>query len=66
MPNQTGISSDQAASEVLSLHKSVEEFSKQASRQTKKMICLTRVLAWLTAIMTVLVGLQVYLTISKL
>jgi len=66
MPNQMGIPSNQAASEVHSLRESVAEFSIQASRQTQKMINLTRVLAWLTVIMTVLVGLQAYLTISKL
>jgi hypothetical protein len=63
MPSQVGISGDQAASEVNRLRKSVEEFSNQASKQTKQMVKLTRVLAWLTAIMMVLVGVQIYLAI---
>ena len=65
MPNQVGIPGNQAASEVNSLRKSMADFSNQANRQTKKMIKLTFVLTWLTAVMTVLVGLQVYLTIFK-
>jgi len=63
MPPQVGIGGDQAAKEVHSLQESVAEFNKQASKQTGKIIKLTRVLIWLTAIMTALVGLQVYLTI---
>jgi hypothetical protein len=65
VPNQVGISSDLAASEVNRLRKAVEEFSNQASKQTAKMIRLTRVMAWLAAIMTVLVAVQVYLAIVK-
>lgn len=63
MPSQVGISGNQAASEVDLLRKSIEEFNDQASKQTKQMLRLTRVMAWLTAIMTVFVGVQVYLAI---
>ncbi len=65
MSSQVGISSNQAASEVDRLHKSLEEFAKKAGEQTNQMLRLTRVLAWLTTIMTVLVGVQVYLAIFK-
>jgi hypothetical protein len=65
MSSQVGISSDQAATEVDRLRKSLEEFAKKAGEQTNQMIRLTRVLAWLTAIMTVLVGGQVYTAIFK-
>jgi Mg2+ and Co2+ transporter CorA len=65
MTSQVGISSNQAATEVHSLKESIAEFSNQASRQTNRMIKLTCVLTWLTAVMTVLVGLQAYLAIFK-
>lgn len=65
MPNQAGISSDLAASEVDRLRKSLEEFAQKASEQTNQMLRLTRVLAWLTAIMTVLIVVQIYLAILK-
>jgi hypothetical protein len=65
MHSQVGISGDLAASEVSLLRKSVEEFSLQASKQTKQMLKLSQILAWLTAIMTVLVGIQLYLAIFK-
>jgi hypothetical protein len=65
MASQVGMPSSQAASEVSSLRKSMDEFNNQASKQTKQILQLTRVLAALTAIMTVLVGVQVYLAIFK-
>lgn len=65
MSSQVGISSNQAASEVDRLRKSLEEFAKKAGEQTNQMLRLTRVLTWLTAIMTVLVGVQVYKTIFR-
>lgn len=65
MSSQVGIPSNQAASEVDRLRRSLEEFAKKAGEQTKQMLYLTRVLAGLTAIMTVLVGVQIYLTIFK-
>jgi hypothetical protein len=65
MSSQMGISSNQAASEVDRLRKSLEEFAKKAGEQTNQMLRLTRVLTGLTAIMTVLVGVQIYLIIFK-
>jgi hypothetical protein len=65
MPSQVGISGDLAASEVSQLRKSVGEFSDQASKQTKQMLQLTRVLTWLTGIMTLLVVVQICLAIFK-
>jgi Mg2+ and Co2+ transporter CorA len=64
MPSQVGIG-DSAATEVNRLRESVDEFSRQANKQTNQMLKLTRILAWLTAMMTVLVGAQLYLAIFK-
>jgi hypothetical protein len=49
---------DLAASEVAILRKSIEDFDCQASAQTKQIIKFTKVLIWLTTIMTVLASVQ--------
>ncbi len=64
MNEQVGMSSDQAAGEVFRLRQSIEEFNKQASKQTQQMLNLTRVIAVLTGIMAVLVVFQIYLAIT--
>jgi predicted lysophospholipase L1 biosynthesis ABC-type transport system permease subunit len=58
---EKGIGGDLAAGEVFRLRQSIEEFNKQASKQTQQMLRLTRVIAVLTAIMTVAVVVQIYL-----
>ncbi len=63
-PQQVGMGGDLAASEVSILRKSIEEFNKQASKQTQEMIHLTYVIAALTAIMTIFVGVQIYLALT--
>jgi hypothetical protein len=58
MPSQVGMHGDLAASEVAILRKSIEDFDCQASAQTKQIIKFTKVLIWLTTIMTVLASVQ--------
>lgn len=62
---QVGIGGDEAAREMFALRKTIEEFNKQASKQTEKMIRLTHVIAWLTGVMTVAVFVQIYLAIVR-
>jgi hypothetical protein len=65
MSQQEGISADLAATETLALRKAIEEFNKQSSDQTKQMLCLTRVIAWLTAVMTIVSVFQIYTTFAR-
>ncbi len=67
---EVGIGGDLAAGEVFRLRQSIEEFNMQASAQTQQMLRMTQrmfylnwTIAGLTIIMTVLVGVQVYLAI---
>ncbi len=43
------------------LQKTIEEFNRRASKQTRWLLILTVVLTFLTTVMTVLVGWQIYL-----
>ena len=63
--SQVGIGDDLAASETLALRKTIEEFNKQASKQTQQMLRLTHVIAWLTGVMTIGVLVQIYLAIVR-
>lgn len=63
---QAGISLDLAANEVFALRNSIEEFNKQTNKQTQQMLRLTRVIAWLTGVMTIGVIAQIYLVIISL
>ena len=65
MSNQVGVPGNLAALEVHRLQKAVEDFSRQATKQTNQMLKLTRVLAWLTAAMTILACGQLYLVIFR-
>lgn len=65
MTGQVGVSSNQAASEVDRMRKAIEEFNEKAAEQTSEIIRLTSKLTWLTAIMTVLVAVQLYMTIFR-
>lgn len=46
------------------LHESIKEFNDQSSRQTEKMLRLTRVIIFLAVIMALEVGFQIYLAIQ--
>lgn len=63
IPKQVGIGVDLSAKETFELRKSIEEFNKHASKQTQQMLHLTYAIAVLTGIMTVLVGVQIYLAV---
>lgn len=61
------------ANETKNLHKSIVDFNEQSSKQTEqmlqlsnRMLRLTRVITFLTLIMTIGVGIQIYLTITGL
>jgi hypothetical protein len=45
------------------LHETIKEFNEQTSLQTKQMLRLTRVMAWLTFVMLVGLAVQIYLAI---
>lgn len=62
---QVGGGGDLAARETFELRKSIEEFNKQASKQTQQMIFLTWAIAVLTLIMTGAVFFQIYLAIVQ-
>jgi len=53
-------------SSVDSLHSSIKEFNKQTANQNKRMLQLTLVIAVLTLVMTVAVGVQIYLAVRIL
>ena len=63
MQSGTGMPLDTAGRETVGLLKSIEEFNRQSSKQTQQMIYLTRVIAVLTVVMTILIGVQIYLAI---
>ena len=45
------------------LHETIKEFNEQTSQQTKQMLRLTRVMAWLTCVMLAGLAVQIYLAI---
>jgi len=48
------------------LEETIKKFNEETSRQTRQLLILTWVIAILTFVMTVGVGLQIYLAISTL
>jgi hypothetical protein len=46
---------------ILDLHETIKEFNKQSEKHTAQMLRLTRVIAVLTLVMAVLVGVQIVL-----
>lgn len=48
------------------LRETISSFNEQASRHTEVIIRLTKVLVWLTAIMTLGLGIQILLTLRQL
>lgn len=61
--SQVGMSGDLAASETFALRKAIEEFNKQASKQTQQMLRMTNVIARMTGVMTIGVLVQIYLAL---
>jgi uncharacterized protein with von Willebrand factor type A (vWA) domain len=61
-----GVASNAAAAayEIIALRNSIEEFNKQASKQTQQMLRLTHVIAWLTGVMLLGVIVQICLVIN--
>jgi hypothetical protein len=45
------------------LHKTIREFNAETTRQTKQMLWLTRVIAGLTLVMLIGLGVQIYLAV---
>ncbi len=61
-----GVASNAAAAayEIIALRNSIEEFNKQASKQTQQMLRLTHVIALLTGVMLLGVIVQICLVIN--
>jgi hypothetical protein len=63
MTDHIGMDSDVTAKEVYSLRKSIEECGKQCCKQNQQILRLAYVIAGLTGVITILVGLQFYFTV---
>jgi len=63
MSNQTGIHGNIAAYETAALRKVIEDFNEQANKQTHQMLRLTKVIAYLTGVMTIGLLVQIYIAI---
>jgi hypothetical protein len=63
--SQVGLGPLTSAPEVIKLRESIEEFNREANKQSRTMINLTWAILALTLVMTALVGWQIYLVLSR-
>lgn len=61
----TGVDVCQRRTATCELHEAIRQFNECAANQTREMVRLTKVLAWLTAVMLVAVITQVVLAVAE-